>query len=105
MEIEGALTDRQGTLEQLLAEQRTLADQVAYASLEVAVVVPAAAPKQGPADFAGGLVTGFEALVAVAARAGDRGRGAAAVGRRARRARRGGAGGATRRIRRRPTSA
>lgn len=67
VEIEGALTDRQGTLEQLLAEQRTLTDQVAYSSLEVAVVVPAAAPKQGPADFAGGLVTGFEALVAVAA--------------------------------------
>jgi hypothetical protein len=67
VEIEGALTDRQGTLEQLLAEQRTLADQVTYATLDVSVVVPAAAPKAGPADFLGGLATGFESLVAFAA--------------------------------------
>ncbi|WP_375389432.1 DUF4349 domain-containing protein [uncultured Amnibacterium sp.] len=64
VEIEGALTDRQGTLEQLLAEQRTLTDQVAYATLDVSVVVPAAAPKAGPGDFVGGLVAGFEALAA-----------------------------------------
>ncbi|WP_375405486.1 DUF4349 domain-containing protein [uncultured Amnibacterium sp.] len=64
VEIEGALTDRQGTLEQLLAQQRTLADQVTYATLTVSIVVPAAAPERGPADFVGGLVTGADSLAA-----------------------------------------
>jgi hypothetical protein len=62
VEIEGALTDRQGKLEQLLAEQRTLADQAASATLTVSIVVPAAAPQQGPADFLGGLVAGTTGL-------------------------------------------
>ena len=64
VEIEGALTDRQGTLEQLLAQQRTLADQVTYATLSVSIVVPAAAPKVGPADFVTGLVAGWAGLAA-----------------------------------------
>jgi hypothetical protein len=67
VEIEGALTDRQGTLEQLLAEQRTLADQVASATLTVSVVLPAAAPKPGPGDFIGGVVAGADGLVRTAA--------------------------------------
>ncbi|GAA4734571.1 hypothetical protein GCM10025783_00210 [Amnibacterium soli] len=67
VEIEGALTDRQGKLEQLLAEQRTLADQVASATLTVSIVVPAAAPRSGPTDFLGGLVTGADGLVRTAA--------------------------------------
>ncbi len=64
VEIEGALTERQGTLEQLLAQQRTLADQVTYATLTVSIVVPAAAPKRGPADFVTGLVAGTRGLAA-----------------------------------------
>lgn len=64
VEIEGALTERQGTLEQLLAQQRTLADQVTYATLTVSIVVPAAAPKRGPADFVTGLVAGTQGLAA-----------------------------------------
>lgn len=64
VQIEGALTDRQGTLEQLLAEQRDIADQVTYATLSVSVVVPAAAPQAGPADFLGGVGAGAAALVA-----------------------------------------
>jgi hypothetical protein len=66
VEIESALTDRQGSLEQLLAQQRTLADQVTFATLSVSVVVPAAAPKQGPADFVGGLVAGADGLFSTA---------------------------------------
>lgn len=64
VEIEGALTERQGTLEQLLAQQRTLADQVTYATLTVSIVVPAAAPERGPADFLTGLVAGMRGLAA-----------------------------------------
>lgn len=67
VEIEGALTDRQGSLEQLLAQQRTLADQVTYATLTVDVVVPAAAPSTGPTNFLAGFVTGFAALTQFAA--------------------------------------
>lgn len=66
VEIESALTDRQGTLEQLLAQQRTLTDQVAFATLSVSIVVPAAAPKQGPTDFLGGLVAGADGLLRTA---------------------------------------
>lgn len=64
VEIEGALTERQGTLEQLLAQQRTLADQVTYATLTVSIVVPGAAPARGPADFLTGLVAGTQGLAA-----------------------------------------
>lgn len=67
VEIESALTDRQGKLEQLLAEQRALADQVASATLTVSIVVPAAAPKAGPTDFLGGLVAGADGLLRTAA--------------------------------------
>lgn len=63
VQIEGALTDRQGNLEQLLAEQRALADEVAYSTLSVSIVVPAAAPRTGPSDFLAGLVAGTRALV------------------------------------------
>lgn len=67
VEIEGALTDRQGKLEQLLGEQRTLRDQVASATLSVSIVVPAAAPQRGPADFVGGVVAGADGLLRTAA--------------------------------------
>lgn len=63
VQIESALTDRQGSLEQLLAQQRTLADQVTYATLTVSIVVPAAAPRPGPADFVTGLGAGTQGLV------------------------------------------
>jgi hypothetical protein len=67
VQLEGALTDRQGKLEQLLAQQRTLADQVEYATLAVSIVVPAAAPSAGPATFLGGLVAGASGLARTAA--------------------------------------
>lgn len=63
VQLEGALTDRQTSLEQLLAQQRTLADQVASATLDVSVVVPAAVPPAGPSDFVGGLLAGTQGLV------------------------------------------
>ncbi|MBW4042011.1 MAG: DUF4349 domain-containing protein [Acidobacteria bacterium] len=67
VEIEGALTDRQGALEQLLAQQRTLTDQVTDATLSVSIVTPAAAPRPGPADFLSGLIAGTQGLVATLA--------------------------------------
>lgn len=67
VEIEGALTDRQGTLEQLLGEQRTLADQVTYATLSVSVVSPAAVPERGPNDFVTGLLAGAHSLASTVA--------------------------------------
>lgn len=67
VQIESTLTDRQGSLEQLLAQQRSLADQVDLATLTISIVVPAAAPRTGPADFVGGLVAGTEALGRAAA--------------------------------------
>jgi hypothetical protein len=66
VEIESTLTARQGSLEQLLAQQHALADQVASATLTVSIVVPAAAPKPGPADFVTGLVAGSAGLAATA---------------------------------------
>jgi hypothetical protein len=65
--IESSLTDRQGALEQLLAQQRDLADQVTYATLAVSIVTPAAVPGRGPADFVTGLVAGTQGLVATLA--------------------------------------
>ncbi|GAA2752216.1 DUF4349 domain-containing protein [Amnibacterium kyonggiense] len=67
VQIESTLTDRQGSLEQLLAQQRSLADEVDLATLTISIVVPVAAPRTGPADFVGGLVTGTQALVQAAA--------------------------------------
>lgn len=67
VEIESTLTARQGSLEQLLAQQRTLGDQVADATLSVSVVAPAAVPKRGPNDFVTGLVSGVTALTAFGA--------------------------------------
>ena len=63
VQIESSLTDRQGSLEELLAQQRTLADEVTYATLSVSIVTPAAVPKQGPADFISGLIAGTHGLV------------------------------------------
>ncbi|MFD1721928.1 DUF4349 domain-containing protein [Amnibacterium endophyticum] len=66
--IESTLTERQTSLEQLLAQQRDLADRVSYATLSVSVVTPAAAPAQGPGDFLAGVAVGWDGLVrAVAA--------------------------------------
>lgn len=70
--IEGALTERQTSLEQLLAEQRELADQVSLATLTVSVVTPAAVPVQGPGDFLSAIGAGGAALAQFA--------GAAAIG-------------------------
>ena len=67
--IEGALTERQTSLEQLLAQQRDLADQVSLATLTVSVVTPAAAPKTGPADFLAAVAAGAAALTGFASAA------------------------------------
>ncbi|NAZ88802.1 DUF4349 domain-containing protein, partial [Kineococcus indalonis] len=59
--LEGEIARRQADLEALQARQRTLADQVALASVEVGLhegpAVAAAAP---PAGFTGGLAAGWD---------------------------------------------
>jgi hypothetical protein len=67
VELEGALTERRTSLEQLLAQQRALDDQVAFATLTVTVVQPAAAPVRGPGDFASGFLAGLDGLARTAA--------------------------------------
>lgn len=66
VKIESALTERQTSLEQLLAEQRDLADRVASATLTVWIVTPAAAPAKGPTDFVAAVATGAGSLAQAA---------------------------------------
>ncbi len=64
VEIESTLTARQTSLEQLLAQQKTLDDQVAFATLGVSITEPTAVRTAPPTNFGTGFVAGFAALVA-----------------------------------------
>jgi hypothetical protein len=67
--LEQALATRESDLESLEAQQRALADQVAYATVTVGYFVPsgtvvaAAAPHRNP--FAAGLIDSWHALIAL----------------------------------------
>lgn len=66
--IESSLTKRQTDLEQLLAEQKDLTDQVAFATLAVTIRVPGVVAHPAPATFVSGFAAGFAGLtVAVGA--------------------------------------
>jgi len=67
IQIETAMTDRQAELDSLRAQQRTLEDQVAMSALSVDFQTEPTEPKSGPDDFLGGIVAGWEALVAFGA--------------------------------------
>jgi hypothetical protein len=67
VEIESSLTTRETDLEQLLAQQKALSDQVSYATLTIAVHEPSLARSAPPSSFLTGLAAGWEALVAVGA--------------------------------------
>lgn len=64
LEIETTLSQRQSDLESLESQSRSLADQVALATLTVSFGSESTAPVDRPADFASGVVTGWEGLVA-----------------------------------------
>jgi hypothetical protein len=62
--IETAISDRQGELESLEAQQRGLDDQISMSTITLDLRSDAAAPPIKPADFWSGLGTGWAAFVA-----------------------------------------
>ncbi|HEU0206704.1 MAG TPA: DUF4349 domain-containing protein [Pseudolysinimonas sp.] len=62
--IETAISDRQGELESLEAQQRGLDDQISMSTITLELRSDAAAPPIKPADFWSGLGTGWGAFVA-----------------------------------------
>ncbi|HEV7623869.1 MAG TPA: DUF4349 domain-containing protein [Amnibacterium sp.] len=66
VEIEASLTTRQTDLEQLLAQQKDLGDQVSYATLAITLEAPIVMHHDAPASFADGFVAGVTALARTA---------------------------------------
>jgi len=64
IELETAISDRQGNLESMEAQQRLLADQVAMSTVSLTLVSTADAPVKDPDTFWSGLGTGWSSLVA-----------------------------------------
>lgn len=64
VQIESSLTTRQTDLEQLLADQKGLTDQIAFSTLSVTIRSPDAVAAPAPETFAGGFGAGFAGLVA-----------------------------------------
>jgi len=62
--LEGEISNRQGDLESLEAQQRDLADQVAMSTVNLYLRSVAEAPKVVPGDFWSGLAAGWGAFVA-----------------------------------------
>ena len=62
IELETAISERQGNLEAMEAQQRDLADQVALSSIELSLISPTDAPVTPPDSFWSGLLAGWTAL-------------------------------------------
>lgn len=62
--LETAIAEHQATLEDLEAQQRSVADQVALSTLSLYLRSEAEAPAREPMDFLGGLEAGWGAFVA-----------------------------------------
>lgn len=65
IDLETAISDRQGQLESLEAQQRYLADQVDLSTIRLTLGSDATAPADEPDTFLTGLIAGWESLVAV----------------------------------------
>jgi len=65
--LETAVSDRQGNLEALEAQQRYLADQVTLSTIELSLISPASAPADVPNNFFSGIVVGWNAFVSAMA--------------------------------------
>jgi len=61
--LETAVSDRQGTMESLEAQQRYLADQVTLSTIELSLISPANAAADVPQNFWSGIVVGWNAFV------------------------------------------
>lgn len=64
VELETRIAEHQATLEDLEAQQRSVADQVALSTLSLYLRSEAEAPAQEPLDFLSGLQAGWGAFVA-----------------------------------------
>jgi len=64
VEIETALSERQGELDSLNSQRNYLSDQVQYASIGVDIRSPEVAPERDPDGFVDGIVTGWQAMLA-----------------------------------------
>jgi len=62
VDIESSLTTRQTDLEQLLAQQKDLADQVSYATLGITIESPTVVRSTAPGTFVAGFLAGLAAL-------------------------------------------
>ena len=62
--IESTLSDRQGQLDSLRAQQKALADQVAMSTITVDFHAKGTVPAASPTTFWSGLTAGWDALVA-----------------------------------------
>jgi hypothetical protein len=62
--LESALSTRQADLDSLKSQRDLLGDQVAYSTIDLQLVAAGAVPAGGPKDFWGGLVVGWNSLVA-----------------------------------------
>jgi hypothetical protein len=61
--LETAISERQGNLESLEAQQRYLADQVTLSTIELSLISPANAPADVPQNFWSGIVVGWNAFI------------------------------------------
>lgn len=62
IELETAISERQGTLESMEAQQRDLADQVSLSTLQLDLISVTDAPVERPDTFWSGLVAGWGAF-------------------------------------------
>jgi hypothetical protein len=62
--IESALADRQTQLEQLESEMRYYSDQIALSTVQIEIGLPESATDPIPDDFWGGIVAGWNGLLA-----------------------------------------
>ena len=67
VDIESSLTTRQTDLEQLLAQQKDLADQVSYATLGITLESPVLVRSTTPGTFVAGFLAGLAGLGSTAA--------------------------------------
>jgi uncharacterized small protein (DUF1192 family) len=63
IKLESAISERQGDLESMEAQQRSLADQVSMSTLDLNLISPEDAPVEKPDTFWSGLETGWAAFV------------------------------------------
>ena len=61
--IESALSDRQGNLESLESQKRSIDDQVDLSTITLQLGTAATAPKRVPATFLSGLIAGWDSFV------------------------------------------